>query len=355
MITGALAHTTRTRTLAALALVAGLIVAGCSSTEPSAQVVGAAATTAPSPTAPGPVDLGPGTTGSTVAPGDAERLPAIPGARGRPRLEGNTLVTDSGELMRGANFWFLPVATSQWIWARSEEALDALVADNLNAVRVAVAWDPDSSVSLEEYLSELDTLVARAGVFHPDYGRRFWEVVAPRYAAMTHVVYELHNEPVFGVANYEDVHFEWFNDTFELVRSLAPETHVMLFSFALVQNLEGDTPPTITEVVDRFTATTGFDWANANASVAFHGYWVTSSRRMVELFEKYPVVNTEIMPSIAGVPEATVVDGEPFQQAVMERLRISWFDWSAWSRETTDQRQAIMAAARAGGWAWPKG
>jgi hypothetical protein len=226
-------------------------------------------------------------------------------------------------------------------------------------------------VSLEEYISELDTLVtraarrglyvvvdyhpAKAGVFHPDYGRRFWELIAPRYAAMTHVVYELHNEPVFGVANYEDVHFEWFNDTFKLVRALAPDTHVMLFSFALVQNIDGDTPPTITEVVDDFTATTGFDWATANASVAFHGYWVTSSRRMVELFDKYPVVNTEIMPAIAGVPEATAVDGEPFQQALMERLGISWFDWSAWSRETTDQREAIMAAAQAEGWAWPKG
>ena len=65
-----------------------------------------------------------------------------------------------------------------------------------------------------------------------DYLIRFWKAVAPRYANRTHVFYELMNEPVgFHPNDYERTHVKDIVRIYHLVRSLAPETHLVLGSF----------------------------------------------------------------------------------------------------------------------------
>src|ERR1700760_4143235 len=61
----------------------------------------------------------------------------------------------------------------------------------------------------------------------------FWEAVAPRYKDRTHVFYELKNEPwqYDGLAEYQ-------RTMYSLMRPLAPDTHIILWTIEHLIHVE---------------------------------------------------------------------------------------------------------------------
>ncbi len=104
------------------------------------------------------------------------------------------------------------------------------------------------------------------GSFNSSEATAFWNFYAPRYKDRTHVIYEGYNEPAwYGPDNRTTS--DWNNQVamYKNIRSLAPNTHILLFSFmgglgtssALVNGLN-------------YVQNQGVNFANA--SIAFHGY-----------------------------------------------------------------------------------
>jgi Cellulase (glycosyl hydrolase family 5) len=153
----------------------------------------------------------------------------------------------------------------------------------------------------------------------------FWRAVAPRYKDRTHVFYELKNEPwqYSGLAEYE-------HTMYQLLRPLAPETHIILWT---IENLIHLTDP-----LPLIRSLAGVDYANA--SVGVHPYATYRRRQklcdavglkaygraprmlqLVQLIEAlksaYPVVMTELAPDAAGAP------GQEFLMT-MNDMGVSW-------------------------------
>jgi hypothetical protein len=91
----------------------------------------------------------------------------------------------------------------------------------------------------------------------------FWNLWAPRYRDEPHVIYEMQNEPTYGTGfnGAGDIQFQL--DGLDLIRSHAPNTHVILFSFAVSR---------CTEQALQDVREMGLDWEEANASVGMHVY-----------------------------------------------------------------------------------
>jgi hypothetical protein len=102
------------------------------------------------------------------------------------------------------------------------------------------------------------------GWFDPDFVAAFWEFCAPRYAAETHVFYQLQKVPdrtCDALWNEESIELE--RRVHGVIRTNAPDTHIVMFSF-------GETP-----TAAAFEANVGelsdlIEWRNA--SVGFHAH-----------------------------------------------------------------------------------
>ena len=256
-------------------------------------------------------------------------------ARGRVRIANNTVVADDGVLLRGGHV-ALPAGSTQYAnfnddpnsWTRSRDNY------NLNLVRLVCYRLPipnwaGQAFTVDEIIPHIDKAVDNAeaaGIYiivdyHPVGGydandaRDFWTKVAPRYKDRTHVLYEVTNEP-----------FAWYPDTYardqsalvsyeggmyQLVRSLAPATHIILWSLS---NIASSTPGAVAALVDK-----GSGILYDNASVGFHPYqWDAGViDQLTRLRQKYPVFDTEFESEVFySAPPATI------QQ--MEQLGISW-------------------------------
>ena len=152
----------------------------------------------------------------------------------------------------------------------------------------------------------------------------FWKKVAPRYKDRTNVFYEAVTEPAdnFLITNYGPSDIQTQKDVYSLIRSLAPQTHVTLWTFA---NADSD----MLVVVDQGSQGS-LPISYANASVGVHAYSGTKFSnlsnsvwpRMRNLKAKYPVLVTEfcLCPDL-GYPDYTVT-----KQATqnLETEKISW-------------------------------
>ncbi|MFB2875880.1 glycoside hydrolase family 5 protein [Floridanema aerugineum] len=160
------------------------------------------------------------------------------------------------------------------------------------------------------------------------YITRFWSLVAPRYANRTHVFYELTNEPVqWYPQDYKDEHLRDFKVLYDLVRRYAPQTHIVLLSFA---NTHSDNPNVSMLTVARRLKVLGVNFTNA--SVGFHPYNTGgTSAPILALMKEFPVINTEQnFPDNFGVVtdgDSDSLDGELLGVQTMERLGVSWFHW----------------------------
>lgn len=111
------------------------------------------------------------------------------------------------------------------------------------------------------------------------------------------------------------------------------------------------------DVVRAFNTQTGFNWTNANASVAFHTYNTAGSSASITQLRSagYTVVNTE--QNLPNYETALPMDGEGYGQQTMERLGISWFAWTAngfgtGSQYATQFLPGPIADAKSKGYYW---
>jgi Cellulase (glycosyl hydrolase family 5) len=278
--------------------------------------------------------------------------------RGRPTIQGTTLVTDTGHLLRGA-IWSTDYAPEGQYTAPPEADIAALASHGINAVHLyAEAYRqpgfvyPGTTQAQQPYTAgsragEVDKVVAytrKYGLycvitigngFNPanynaTWAKQFWAFYAPRYANETHVVYEIQNEPYVqwnplpvqsGYSPATLLTFE--KEAYTLIRANAPNTPVLFFSYAVFRtqqgilsdlrwvnaNVFGSSPPD--------SASTNLLWKNANAAVALHGYagvTPTSQIMSVVLANGFPCVATEFYDSTNGaqqdVPETIAFEDQ---------------------------------------------
>lgn len=203
----------------------------------------------------------------TATPGDVAITP-----RGRVQIANSTLVTDRGTLLRGA-YWAVDHAGR----LPDREALARIRDLGLNALHL-YAERHDDGLPVGVYRDQVDTVVqwcgelglycvitignlTDPGAFDYDFATAFWNIYAPRYKENTWVVYEIYNEPEQWTAPYSDDTIGLQQDMYDLIRAHAPDTHILLFSYASLSTADA-----VLQDVQRLDV----DWSNA--SVAWHGY-----------------------------------------------------------------------------------
>jgi hypothetical protein len=155
--------------------------------------------------------------------------------------------------------------------------------------------------------------------------REWWKVIAPRYKDRTHVIYELINEPAkWSSGEYTTPVRNFHTELFTLVRGLAPNTHIILWSFPKTKTeVSGGT--TMLEVVQ---ATAGISYQNASVSFHSYGWHATNTNN---LKRQYPVINTEIGGHVASEYETSIgrmktvgVDSWILLDGLEKGVKVSW-------------------------------
>ena len=190
---------------------------------------------------------------------------------------------------------------------------------------------------------------------------RFWRLIAPRYAQRTNVLYELTNEPVPWHPNdYTLRDVSKFANIYDRVRGDAPDTHIILASFATPDSWTSRSMKSVAEDLVDY----GVDFSNA--SIGFHTYDLGSSGglpRSVEpikdLMASFPVINTEAgypedVPRDEGEPASPGYFGHRYVTQSMEQLGISWVAWNTFGDELFEQRfeKGILVDATDKGYRW---
>lgn len=258
--------------------------------------------------------------------------------RGRPTLnaEGSTFVTDTGQLLRG------PFASTEWGNPPPLSAIQQIKNFGANAIHLYgevfdpnyVSGVPGSGTAPGYSAGRIDQMVQMTrdeglylvltignggnnGDFNYDYVMDFWSFYAPRYADEAHVIFEVQNEPHAWSAPYPQAALDMEADAYELIRSHAPDTPVLLFSFAVL----GSGPAAVNDI-NAVSAAASVDWTNAG--VAIHGYagWEATAESAETIIDAgYPVFMTEFAASDWG-EQGSVIDVE--MVAELERLNVSW-------------------------------
>jgi hypothetical protein len=170
------------------------------------------------------------------------------------------------------------------------------------------------------------------GSFDLEKVRSFWTFYGPRYAERTHVLYELQNIPDTGCdVPYGSEALAMERTIYELIRELAPSTHVALLSFVA--------EPTSTALEADLAALEGtVDWSKA--SVAFHATPCAGADNLVELLA---VTRTRGIATFASELQFRT----SFEKtARLEAERVGWFsfEWLVLSRDLGALRDAHDAA-----------
>lgn len=280
-----------------------------------------------------------------------------------PQSSGRTVVTDQGTRLRGTAFWAISAHAWAIRYARDFESWQRIPAKGFNSVRLALNnWDPDKfkdpfPFTDAEWTAQIDQWVdwgEQLGIYvildHHEVGehsqahlRAFWGWAAARYRDRPHVLYEIANEPVgWHVSDYTAQDIADQQEIYDLIRAQAPETHIILLSFAIPE-----------AGMEKVAEQLRVDWRNA--SVGFHGYWVTNGAPISTLKRSFPAINTEFMKP-GEFPGSNVrFDGLAWQSEFCERMRISW---NCWDANYKPQAEAwtwdpLIADARAKGYWWP--
>jgi MYXO-CTERM domain-containing protein len=195
--------------------------------------------------------------------------------RGRVKVANNTIVTDTGSLIRGAR-----VSLDIWDETPSQADIDAIKnTRGLNAVHIYAEY-PGSNKAAGYNVAKVDKVVDMAdqndlyvvltigsgggnGSFNGAFVTAFWAFYAPHYKDRTHVVFEVCNEPQAWSAPYNTNTLTMEKNAYTQIRGLAPDTHIMMMSYSQPNNWA----QAATEC-----AGLGVDWSNA--SVAFHTYGI---------------------------------------------------------------------------------
>ncbi|MBN2413732.1 carbohydrate-binding protein [candidate division KSB1 bacterium] len=218
--------------------------------------------------------------------------------RGRVTILNGTVVTDRGTLLRGCR-----VSTDFDEQLPPRSSVTAIKQSGLNTIHLyaesfvehvpgelhvlvdsLVSWTGQDSLYLVLTIGCMD----QNGDYNYDFAMGFWNYYAPRYAEKTHVLYEIHNEPFAWSPPYPDSTLKMERDVYSLIRCYAPDTHVLLFSYACPTNSEG-----IFQDIQNLG--NEIDWTNC--SIATHGYGV-EYYELENVFQDvrdagYSIMNTE--------------------------------------------------------------
>ncbi len=209
-----------------------------------------------------------------VWPDSSESFDFGPPTRGRVTMNGKTIITDWGTLLRGG-CWALDMIRN----LPPRQDLVTIKQCGVNCVHVYFE-KYDASYCYPGYNAErMDTLVEwcreeslyvimtiGSSILGPWSAEKMkdvnaikaiWEVYAPRYADQTHVIYEIKNEPGWAEVNIARA-------CYPIMRAAAPETHILQGSYS---NVAGG-PSRVLAPIDSLKGV--IDWSNA--SIAFHGY-----------------------------------------------------------------------------------
>jgi hypothetical protein len=267
--------------------------------------------------------------------------------RGRVKVVNNTVVTDQGTLLRGVDALLF---SGKDTYTYSKDWYAMVKRNGFNSVRLAVQFCPQwqSDLRIAPKIPYIDTAVNVAeslgmyiGIdFHDVFGTttdtllKFWDIVAPRYKNRTHVIYELANEPNWGIQN-EPVFYA-------RLRALAPLTHIILFSFARPDY----------GMLDQVNQNQqGINWTNA--SVGYHPYFSSTADGIIRLHTKFPCMTTELTPH-PGVNDwnsMQPLNGDSWGWVKWhEQVGISWWLWYCGSMES--ELQPLLSDARNRGYMW---
>ena len=219
-------------------------------------------------------------------------------ARGRVTISNGTIVTDRGTLLRGCR-----ISTDVFEQLPDRSYLSLMKQSGLNVIHLYaesfVSHTPGELHALVDTLvswTEQDSLylvitigcIDQNGHYDYDFTMGFWNYYAPRYADKTHVMYEIHNEPHSWEPPYPDSTLAMEQDAYDIIRSHAPHTHILLFSYAVPSNSAG-----ILQDIEKLGS--GINWTNC--SVATHGYGVAYYNLEAVLQDVqhagYSIINTE--------------------------------------------------------------
>lgn len=208
-------------------------------------------------------------TGAVMAAADALA------ARPRPVKSNGTFVTSSGALLRG-------VAISSDIGVVPSET-DIAKIKNLGMNTIHLYAECSSCGPVTGKVAAVDAVINAAenlglyviltignggenGSFNLNFVNAFWNFYAPRYKDRTHVMYEIQNEPFSWGPPYDTNTLNMEKNTFNLIRAQAPNTPILLMSYAVPVNYQA----AINEI-------NGLGLNLSNAGIAIHGYGITDT------------------------------------------------------------------------------
>jgi hypothetical protein len=231
-----------------------------------------------------------GSGGAAGAPADAAPpVTAQALVRGRVRVAGTSVVTDRGTLLRGID---IPIDLTPDIPLEREMFQELALIYGLNAVQVYVEyWAQDSGSNA----AQADRIVKDArdaglyvilgigggfpgnghlgnGWFDINKVRSFWQFYGPRYKDEPHVIFQIQNQPELSCdVPWQDATYAMEREAYTLVRSVAPETHVILFSYRNMPtaSLLGTAIDQVSDLVD---------WSNASVGMGAIPNCVTTAQ-----------------------------------------------------------------------------
>jgi len=186
-------------------------------------------------------------------------------------------MSESGTLLRGAC-----ISTDITDNIPSEEAISGIKNLGLNCIHLYAECpefnSPGERVNLVDSIINMagrDSLYViltiggcnQNGQFNLDFIKDFWNFYAPRYADKTYLIFEIVNEPFSWSAPYDSATLAMEKTIYKIIRSHAPQTHILLMSYA---NAINDT----SIIEDLKQLGDSIDWSNS--SIAIHGYGTSS-------------------------------------------------------------------------------
>ena len=283
---------------------------------------------------------GPTNVGGTTEPPDEGGAPPMAHDRGRVQVRDGNLLTDKGTRLRGVTFGL----DNNPAGLRFEPSLFAELAAQ-TGLNTFHAYVENSTQETGAHVDEVDELVESAseagiyvilgpgggpagGSFNLEKLRSFWTFYAPRYAARTHVVYEVQNIPDTGCnVAYKPETLAMEREIYGLIRGFAPSTHVALLSFVA--------QPSGAVVEAALDALEGHvDWSKA--SVAFHGQPCSGQDNLHALVGVTRRRGIAALASEMTLPTSFEIIGQ------LEAERVGWlnFEWFVFNRDLSAFRTA---------------
>jgi Cellulase (glycosyl hydrolase family 5) len=271
-------------------------------------------------------------------------------ARDRPHVENGTIVSDAGSLLHG--FTMGIDVNPDFVIAR-QTFDEAAQSNGLNTVHVYLENWADATGKNAVQADRIVDAAAGAGLYviiaiggglsgngHPGNGwfdidkvRSFWTFYAPRYKDRTHVLFELQNNPEnVCTAPLQPATIAMEREGYSLIRGLAPDTPVLLFSFRSMpdESTLADSIAQVTDVVD---------WSNA--------FVTTQADATCSPVTSYAAViasaRTQNVPMMVS---STPVEGwEPYGRE-LEAAKVSWIfaRWITHVQNFTSLQAEVRAA-----------